>query len=374
MLTPREIDELAEAIVSGREEKIVGDMLRALVRALIADGELSVKDLALLEQAAHNARAAVNNILLANRAVMRAETIKHVEAALKKSDTGDVEVLRHYYNLAPPASSTAIFRRIGQETAEGLARIIERQNLALASNLERVWYDVAGQAITEYNHGAKTMDRIIADSVSRLTREGLKTIDYKSGIKNAPDVAIRRHVISQVAQASGRMTLMRLESYDHDLVYVPAHFGARPSHAEWHGQVYSMSGNHPTYAQFDQATGYGTVKGLLGVNCKHTFGPWFEGISEMPAQETKRDGMTSDEYYEASQHQRAFERAVRAHKRDVDLIEEVGGDATEARLKLGRAQARLRGFVKQKGLQRQPMREKAYGVRKQPRGLKRAPK
>lgn len=372
MLSPEEIERLAAGIVSGHEEQLVADMLERLVASLFRDGELTVKELRLLETVAANNRDALASVLAKSQPRIRAETAKAVEDALRASDDGDVEKLTAYYKMPAPSSATALFQRISQETAEGLAQIIMRQNIAMVANAERVWYDVAARAITEYNHGGVPLDRILERSVRRLAREGVQTVDYASGVVSATDVAVRRHVVSQVGQAAGRMTMRRLEQYGHDLVMVSGHFGARPDHAVWQGKAYSISGTTPGYPSFYLVTGYGTVTGLLGVNCRHTYGPFFPGISELPDIESERSGMDNDAYYEATQVQRRHERAIRQTKRDISALQVAGGDDTVARLKLGNQQVRLREHVAAKGLVRQPQREKAYGIGASPRALTRA--
>jgi hypothetical protein len=371
-LTPEELERLAAGIVSGHEERLVAEMLEQLVTALFRDGDLTVKDLRLLETAAANNRDSLASILARNRGRIRKQTIEDVEAALMASDTGDVEALSSYYRMPAPPGTTALFRRISQETAESVAQIIARQNIRMAAQAGLLWYDVAAGAITEYNHGVKPLNEIVERSVRRLSREGVTTIDYASGVKNSTDVAVRRHVVSQVSQAATRMTLARMEQYDHDLVMVSAHFGARPDHAAWQGKAYSISGTTKGYPHFATSTGYGTITGYAGVNCKHTMGPYFPGISELPKVEEQRNGMTGEEYYEATQKQRDYERSVRQTKRDIDALNAAGADDTLDRLKLGRQQAKLRKHVDEANLVRQSRREKAYGIRSSPRALRKA--
>jgi hypothetical protein len=374
VLTPDQLDRLAAGIISGHEEKLVADLLRQLVAALFKDGELTVKELLLLETVSRNNRDALYNILNENRERIRKDIIDQVQTALDASDAGDVEMLSRYYDMPAPAGATAMFQRISQETAEGLAQIIARNNLAMVAHAEQVWYDVAAEAISAYNHGLVPMDTLIERAVRRLNREGVSSIDYASGVKSQADVAVRRHIVSQVGQAAGRMTLERMQQYGHDLVWVPGHFGARPEHAIWQGRAYCTTGTRPGFPDFVSNTRYGSIEGLLGVNCRHTFGPYFPGITEIPPIEKERAGATSDEYYELTQAQRSYERAIRATKRDIAGIQAAGGDDTNARLKLGRQQAKLRQHVADNNLVRQPVREKPYGTSARPRALTRRPK
>ena len=114
-----------------------------------------------------------------------------------------------------------------------------------------------------------------------------------------------------------------------DLVEVTAHWGAREDHAIWQGKIYSLSGKSKKYPDFAICR-YGEVDGLKGVNCRHDFYPFFEGISE-PTQWPKEPeaieykGRTYT-YTEATQKQRQMERNVRATKREIEAQKVLGGD------------------------------------------------
>lgn len=368
MLSPEEIAAVAERIVDGYEQKLVGSIFDQLVAALGRDGVLSITDLRTLETAAGINRDEVMRLVASHAPRIAAEVRSEVTRILRTADTADMETLSKAYAVGS-AGASAAFARIAQETTEGLVQIIARENIRMAQRAQDVWYDVTAEAITSWNHGGMTADKIMGRAVTRLSREGFVTIDYRSGVKTSIDAAVRRHIVSQVAQASTRMTDARLAEYGHDLVMTSAHFGARPSHGPWQGRVFSRSGRTPGYPDFVFATGYGTVAGLAGANCRHTFGPYFPGITELQQMPERVNGLTSDEMYEATQKQRGFERAIRDTKREIAALEATGADATGKRLLLGRQQARLRGYLDKTGLTRQRVREKAYAIGAQPRAL-----
>lgn len=370
MLTPEQAAALAAAIVSGHEERMVAAIMERLTVSLVSGGALTIADQRTLEKAAAANREEVSRILATYGRRIDRETKRLVTAALKASDTGDVAMLSSLYP-AVAAGSTAAFARMAQETADGVAAIIARNNLKMAYRAQQVWYDVASEAIVAVNHGAMPIDRVMRRAVTRLSSEGISTIDYASGVKSNIDVAVRRHVTTQVSQAAARMTMARLDQYGHDLVYTSAHMGARPEHAVWQGRAFSRSGRTPGYPGLVSETSYGSVTGLLGANCGHSITPFFPGITDLPQlPERGENGMTSDELYEATQKQRRYERAVRETKREAAALQQAGLDDTQARLRLGAQQARLKAFCDKHGLPRQPLREKAYGVGLQPRALR----
>ena len=129
-----------------------------------------------------------------------------------------------------------------------------------------------------------------------------------------------------------------------DLVETTAHPGARPSHAERQGQVFSRSGRSPKYPTFER-TGYGTGAGLCGWNCRHSFYPFFEGLSDRAYSRSYLDDINARDIdyrgkkysrYESNQQQRALERRVRA------FVQATGGRTDSARESVsgfGRSQA-----------------------------------
>jgi len=176
-----------------------------------------------------------------------------------------------------------------------------------------------------------------------------------------------------MGQASGRMAMRRMDEFGHDLVRTSAHFGARPTHATWQGRIFSRTGSGG-YPDFYAVTGYGTGAGLQGWNCRHTFGPAFPGDPGAPDLPERVNGMTSDEYYEATQKQRKLERAIRAVKGDIAAYQAVGlygssSDVVEARLRLGRYQRQMRDLISATGLERRYDLEHAFGIPSQPRAL-----
>ena len=157
-------------------------------------------------------------------------------------------------------------------------------------------------------------------SPRQAVREALETIvdggvyvEYPGGRKDTIETATARAVRTGISQASGRIQIARMDEMDVDLVLVSSHLGARPEHAEWQGQVYTRSGLNPKYPDFVAVTGYGTVTGLCGANCRHSFGPYFEG-QHNPFEQF--DDEENRKLYELEQQQRTLERRIRKTKRD----------------------------------------------------------
>lgn len=79
------------------------------------------------------------------------------------------------------------------------------------------------------------------------------------------------------------------------------------------------------YPNFYKETGYGTATGLCGINCRHSFHPYYPGSARTYTQEQLSAWKNEKvEYngkkiskYEATQKQRVFERQIRQNKKDL---------------------------------------------------------
>lgn len=273
---------------------------------------------------------------------------------------------------------TGYAENVAASAARGMAEIMRRENIALAASAEREWYAATAEAVLRVE-GGDSPRRAIEDAVSRLSKLGITTIDYKSGVSTSVDAALRRHLVTQANQARNDVLWRRMDEWGCDLVYTTAHYGARPTHAVWQGKVFSRSGRSAKYPPLVESTGYGTAAGLCGVNCRHRMVPYVEGASKLPdtdySEQERLTGMTGGEYYAATQAQRRLEAAIRATKREVSVGEAAGADMTAGRVRLGELQSKLRAHCREHHLRRDYGRELAYGVPgAQPRALKALPR
>lgn len=207
--------------------------------------------------------------------------------------------------------------------------------------------------------GGVSQDAVVRREIGRLATEGLRCITYK-GRTDHIDVAVRRAVRTGVAQTAGKLAKKMADETETDLVEVTAHSGARPSHAEWQGKIYSRSGTSKKYPDFKASTGYGTAGGLCGVNCRHNFYPFFEDSepaytdAELAALDAKKyewNGRRLSEY-EATQQQRYHERQLRRWKREQAMLKAARENTEKADAKVKRWKAQQADFLEQTGLKR----------------------
>ena len=183
-------------------------------------------------------------------------------------------------------------------------------------------------ALLEVSTGTFSFDEACNRVVKEMAQSGLRSIDYASGRSYQLDTSARMCVRTSMNQMAGRITEANCKSSGVDLVIVSQHEGARPEHADVENKVFSMSGHSDKYPDFSdplpcdggEGAGYGDAAGICGVNCRHTFYPFWEGISEIPEpldtwEDKEVDGKEYS-YYDATQHQRSMEREIRALKRE----------------------------------------------------------
>lgn len=197
-------------------------------------------------------------------------------------------------------------------------------NLAMttADTSQTEFYNAMNKTYLEVSTGVKSYSQSIIDTINELSQKSTK-VKYPSGYETSIENAVRMNIVTSVNQACGKLQEMRADELGWDLMEITAHTGARPSHAEWQGQVVSRSGQ-PGYLSLSDI-GYGEVTGFKGVNCRHDWIPFYEGSTrtytddelENLRNETVEYSGQKITKYEASQIQRKMERTIRADKKEL---------------------------------------------------------
>lgn len=280
--------------------------------------------------------------------------------ALKSDDA----VYRRQGLNPPPVSASEDLQKVlqvGYEKTSGTFRNLTRTTARTAAHQFEQALDRAYMQITL---GGMDYNTAIRSTIKQLSAEGVGAIRYPTGRTDTIEVAVRRAVVTGVNQTALRLQDARADEMGADLVEVSAHAGARPSHAQWQGGIYSRSGKSKKYPDFVKTTGYGTGAGLGGWNCSHSFRPWFEGMSrtydkallkEYQAKDYEYNGVKMTEY-EALQEQRRIERSIRRWKRERNAMQAAGLDSSEASAKITEWNRRQKDFLEQTGLKADGMR------------------
>lgn len=225
-------------------------------------------------------------------------------------------------------------------------RLFDNLTLTTANTASKQFENALNRAYMQITLGGMDYNTAIRNTVKALCRNGINAIEYPSGKVDSLEVAVRRAVVTGVNQTALKMQEMRADEMGCDLVETSAHAGARPSHAEWQGEVFSRSGRSKKYPALVQATGYGTGAGLGGWNCSHSFSPYFDGTPR-----TYSKGQL-----EALREQRYIERNIRRWKREQTALQSAEQPTEEASAKIKSWQEKEKDFLRQTGLKKQTSR------------------
>jgi hypothetical protein len=241
-----------------------------------------------------------------------------------------------------------------------LLKLIQTKALESA---KKEYINVLNTTYLEVSSGIYDYGTSIRKALKKMADNGISGATYvrEDGtiVNYSIEAAVRRDVLTAVNQTANKISEATVNELDAEYVEVSAHLGARPTHAVWQGKVYKLNGRDEQYQNLAEATGYGQVDGLGGVNCRHHMYPFFPGISTPTT--WKIDPEENERLYELTKQQRALERNVRKYKKRQAVAEAVGEDdmTIMAKNEVKNRQRELREFLKENpDLQRDYSREK----------------
>lgn len=267
------------------------------------------------------------------------------------------------------------------------------QNLVstTATQTQTAFIQTCDRIYMQVSSGAFSYQEAIMNALRALADTGA-TVSYPTGHTDRMDVAVRRCVLTGVSQTAAAVSLQQAEDAGCYLMEITAHSGARPDHAEWQGQLVTITGKDAgkiidglrvfTLSEID----YGSGEGFKGWNCRHNWHAYYPGLStpNYTPEELKKLDEPCISYngklyteYEVSQMQRAQERRVRAWKRRCVTAQEGVNSATDeatratAQAEFDRSarylktnEAKLKDFCRQTGQDRDRFREQVLGFNK----------
>ena len=267
------------------------------------------------------------------------------------------------------------------------------QNLVstTATQTQTAFIQTCDRIYMQVSSGAFSYQEAIMNALRALADTGAEVV-YPIKHKDRMDVAVRRCVLTGVSQTAAAVSLRQAEDAGCYLMEIIAHSGARPDHAEWQGQLVTITGKDAgkiidglrvfTLSEI----GYGSGEGFKGWNCRHNWHAYYPGFStpNYTQEELKKLDEPCISYngklyteYEVSQMQRAQERRVRAWKRRCVTAQEGVNSATDeatratAQAEFDRSarylknnEAKLKDFCRQTGQDRDRFREQVLGFNK----------
>lgn len=241
--------------------------------------------------------------------------------------------------LSPvPLLQSPALMRIMQRNYEATAGEWRNFTRTTANEAQRLFINQMDNAYHMVTSGAVSYAEAVRDVLKDVSDTGLK-VNYPSGYKMSIEAATMMILRTGISQAAAEASLERMKEMDWDIVLVSAHLGARTgdggqnpgNHLWWQGQFYSLAGKTKGYPLFAETTGYGTVTGLCGANCRHSFGPG-DGVNN-PF--TDKDIAYADNYKieKMQQRQRTLERRVRDTKRKLQNMQTAIDNCKNEKLK-----------------------------------------
>lgn len=370
MLKPREIEDLPLAMIelySVVEQEILDDMARRIsgFDCWITSADWQYQKLV----EAGNFHSFILEALSSRTGKSRRELEQLMQEAGAKSLAFDTGIYHEVGLTVPPLAES---KALCDVLAAGLAatnQTMKNLTRSTAKTATKQFEDALDAAWLQIHSGAFSPDVAVRSAIKKLAKAGVQSIAYPSGHTDSLEVAVRRAAMTGVNQTSLQLQLTLAEEVGSDLVETTAHAGARPSHALWQGQIFSLSGKSRQYPEFRSSTGYGDGAGLGGWNCSHSFRPYFEGmprtysktlLEDYEAKNYSYKGQKLTEY-EAMQEQRGIERNIRRWKRECSAMGAAGLDSTQAAGKLSEWQRKQREFLEETGIKRQAGREYVAG-------------
>jgi hypothetical protein len=377
MLSPRYLDGLSDEIIeiySQLESDILQDMARRIARLGKINDATKWQAQVLAE--AGGLKKNIRKILAKyDRAIVR-QIEKTFTEALKTSAINDNRIFKAATGRTVSTPNAQQMLATIQKCHSDLSRL----TLTTAATTQTHFVQQANRVYMNVQSGAFDYDTSMKDAADELAKRGITTVQYENGkpVTRSIESAVRMNILTSINQTAANQTMNNCEELDCDLVETTAHIGARPEHEEWQGQIFSRSGKNPNYRPFSVCE-LGSVTGICGINCRHSFYPYFEGMeehyTEKDLDEMSKQTVDYNEQkmtrYEAEQRERQIERNIRKYKRQALTQEAAGVNNDRARRKIGEWQATARDFTKQTGIARDSAREFiGTGGKPQPTALK----
>ncbi len=240
------------------------------------------------------------------------------EAGVKALEADDLIYSAAGLSTVPLWESPALVRLMERNMNASLGEW-RKYTRTTAEEAQRLYITECDKAYNRVMSGAVAYTQAVKEAVEEVASAGV-AVKYPTGHTDTLETATARAVRTGIAQATGDISLKRMEEMDWDIILVSAHIGARTgdggqnpgNHLWWQGQFYSRSGTDKRFPPFSQ-TGYGTGEGLCGWNCRHSFGCG-DGVHN-PYEDIQTEDNVRMEKLE--KRQRELERRVRKTKRAV---------------------------------------------------------
>lgn len=200
------------------------------------------------------------------------------KSSLKNYDNDMQAYLKGGKKLKKYTDNKAVLKFVEaiKKDSKGEFRNITKTVGVAGKSLDEFYKTKLSQGIINLSSGAFDRKTVIKKIVDEVGKTGLQSIGYANRNMNIKS-AVRMCVNSTINRLSSQVGLMNAQDMEQDLMELTSHIGARPTHSVWQGKIVSLSGR-AGYLRLDDI-GFGQADGFMGVNCRHNWYPFFEGLS-----------------------------------------------------------------------------------------------
>lgn len=294
---------------------------------------------------------------------------KEIRKAIKETGVVTIKSVDHelkdiYPTLPIPSHIDRVLESFVSQTFREFDNFVNQTLITTnygQGTVTRLYRKIVEETTGRVLAGTTTIDKALAETVIKWSKKGVETAFVDRGgntwsLERYADTVLR----STVNRTYNELRMSRMEEYGVDLVLVSSLPDPRDICSHIQGKVASLkepSENDSTYPSIYDY-GYGTPGGIRGINCRHQFFPFVEGVNENNQREYSESEMEHNR--ELRQKQRYYERKVREAKRSLKIAETIGSEEEILKQKklLRNRQARIREFVREHNLTRQYNRER----------------
>lgn len=384
MLTPEVLEYILNSLEVHKrlQESILRDIVRRIVKNGLSPADNATETTAYQAKTAQKAGVVYDDIIK-----IVAEESNNIYYDIKNAfDAAEVEIfnyddkvlLSNGYEPKIVKNLSPAMRQVWKAALNKTFTEAENLTKTIALTSQSAFISACDLAHMQVASGSFSYQQAIANAVRQASSQGVRVL-YPSGASASLDYAVRRAVLTGVNQTAGTIMNQKANELNHDLMETTAHYGARPEHEWWQGQVVSRSGS-PGYLTLSDV-GYGTVTGIFGANCRHNWFMYFGYPSYTPEQleDMKNKTVTYNgqemSVYDARTKQRSIERNIKSSKRNLvgydEAMKNLPADKQldlklqfqNERVRLKRQEARLADFCKQTGLKRDRFREQVFSTK-----------
>lgn len=241
--------------------------------------------------------------------------------------------------------NSSALKKILEQELKGTNKIIANICKTTAINSQKAFINACDKLFIAIKSGSFDYNSAMMQAIDELTKNGTGYITYESGTRRRLDSAIKQTVRTAVNQTALKCQDENFELMGGNLVETSAHIGARDTHANWQGKVFYRKQPVKGYSEFISSTQYLSADGLGGVNCRHSWYPFFPELGSTQV-DYDFNSKENKKQYDLEQEQRHMERTIRTWNRKKEVKDSANLDSIRETIKVKYWNARLNQLVK----------------------------